>query len=135
MSRAFLDSNVLVYAFGTDEKKVTAVSLLESGHVVSTQSLNELANVLLRKQKRDWDDVKRAVRAVIMRSSVVVTLDLDVHHLGLRLAERYRLSVYDGMIVAAALTAECDTLYSEDMHHGLVVDGRVRIVNPFAAAA
>ncbi len=53
----------------------------------------------------------------------------------MRLAERYCLSVYDAMIAAAALTAECDTLYSEDMHDGLVIDGRVRIVNPFAPVA
>jgi len=59
-------------------------------------------------------------------------LDLALHQLGLRLAERYTLSIYDGMIAAAAVVAGCDILYSEDMHHGLVIDGRVRIVNPFA---
>lgn len=58
-------------------------------------------------------------------------LDEALHKDGLRLARRYRLSVYDGMIVAAALTANCDILYSEDMHHGLIVDGRLQIVNPF----
>ena len=59
-------------------------------------------------------------------------LDLALHQLGLRLAESYTLSIYDGMIAAAAVVAGCDILYSEDMHHGLVIDGRVRIVNPFA---
>ena len=47
------------------------------------------------------------------------------------MAERFRLSVYDGLIVAAALETGCDVLYSEDMHHGLVVDRRLRIENPF----
>ena len=132
MTPAFFDTNVLVYAFGDNARRSVTLRLLDEGCVVSAQSLNELANVLLRKQKRDWPTIVRAVDAIIARSATIVIANLDLHHLGLRLAERYRLSVYDAMIAAAALTAECDTLYSEDMHDGLVIDGRVRIVNPFA---
>ena len=135
MTPAFFDTNVLVYAFGDDARRSVTLRLLDEGCVVSVQSLNELANVLLRKQKRDWPTIVRAVDAIIARSATIVIANLDLHHLGLRLAERYRLSVYDAMIAAAALTAECDTLYSEDMHDGLVIDGRVRIVNPFAPVA
>ena len=61
----------------------------------------------------------------------IVVPDLDLHLLGVELAERYNLSLYDGMIVAAALTADCDILYSEDMHAGLIIDGRLTVVNPF----
>ena len=97
--------------------------------------MNELANVLRKKLKWEWPRIREAIETVTDRCSTLVILDLDLHHLGLRLAERYRLSVYDAMIAAAALTAECDTLYSEDMHDGLLIDGRVRIVNPFAPVA
>ena len=97
--------------------------------------MNELANVLRKKIKWELPRIREAIETVTDRCSTLVILDLDLHHLGLRLAERYRLSVYDAMIAAAALTAECDTLYSEDMHDGLVIDGRVRIVNPFAPVA
>ena len=135
MSGAFFDSNILVYAFTEDARSEIAYGLLEHGGVVGTQSLNELSNVLLRKQKRDWIRVRLAVQAVIDRCPTIVALTLDVQQLGMRVAERHQLSVYDGMIVAAALTADCDILYSEDMHDGLVVDGRLRIVNPFAPAA
>jgi predicted nucleic acid-binding protein len=51
----------------------------------------------------------------------------------LTLAERYNLSVYDAMIAASALAAECDTLWSEDMQHGMRIDGRLRIIDPFRA--
>jgi predicted nucleic acid-binding protein len=54
-----------------------------------------------------------------------------VHDTGLALAERYGISIYDAMIVAAALRADCDTLWSEDMHNGLVIENRLRILNPF----
>ena len=130
MSRAFFDSNILVYAFSSDARSPVAYALLERGGVVSTQSLNELTTVLRRKQKMSWPETRRPS---ISFPSIVV-LDLDLHRLGVRIAERQKLSVYDGMIVAAALIAECDILYSEGMHDGLVVDGRLRIVNPFAPA-
>lgn len=130
--RAFLDSNILAYAFGVDPRSATAFKLVEDGGVISTQSLNELANVLRRKHRWAWDDVRRAVRDVIVRCPAIITLTVDLHHLGLRLADRYTLSVYDGMIAAAAVIGGCDTLYSEDMHHGLLIDGRVRILDPFA---
>lgn len=132
---AFFDSNILVYAFGNEPRTATSYELLQQGGAVSTQSLNELANVLRKKLKWEWPRIREAIETVTDRCSTLVILDLDLHHLGLRLAERYRLSVYDAMIAAAALTAECDTLYSEDMHDGLVIDGRVRIVNPFAPVA
>jgi len=62
----------------------------------------------------------------------IVGTDLATHQKGLLLAERYGLSVWDSMIVAAALAADCDTLFSEDMHDGLMVDGSLTITNPFA---
>jgi len=71
------------------------------------------------------------------RSAVCTTepLTVETHDTGRRISERYGLSVYDSMIVAAALLAGCDVLYSEDMHDGLVIEERLRIVNPFAAAS
>jgi predicted nucleic acid-binding protein len=65
----------------------------------------------------------------------VIPLTLAIHQSGLRLAERYGFSIYDSFIVAAALAADCDTLWSEDMQNGMVVDDRLRIVNPFEPAA
>lgn len=58
-------------------------------------------------------------------------LTFEIHQSGLRLAERYGFSIYDSFIVAAALAADCDTLWSEDMQDGMVVDARLRIANPF----
>ena len=57
-------------------------------------------------------------------------LTIDIHETGVRLAERYGLSIYDAMIAASALQADCDTLWSEDMQDGIVLDDRLRVVNP-----
>ena len=49
-----------------------------------------------------------------------------------RLCDRYGFSWWDAQIVAAARRADCAILLSEDMQHGLELDG-LRIVNPFLA--
>jgi predicted nucleic acid-binding protein len=61
-------------------------------------------------------------------------LTVDTHDLGLALAERHQLGIYDALIAASALLAECDRLWSEDMQDGMAIEGRLRIVNPFRAS-
>jgi predicted nucleic acid-binding protein len=65
----------------------------------------------------------------------VQPITIEIHETGLALAERYGLSTYDATIAAAALHADCDTLWSEDMQDGKVLDNRLRIVNPFRAVS
>ena len=133
MSGRFLDTNVLVYLASGDARKADiAERQLAEGGTVSVQVLNELANVARRRMGLGWDetaDLLAAVRAFVTVEPVTV----GTHELGLALAERHGLSVYDAMIVAAGLLAGCDTLLSEDMQHGFVVAGQMTIVNPFAA--
>lgn len=132
MSAAFFDTNVLVYAFGTDPRAERAAELMQAGGWIGVQSLNELANVLRRKQRFTWDEVDLAIASVRRACPPPVVCDALVQMQGFRLARRYGFSIYDAMIVAAALAAGCDTLWSEDMHDGLVVDGLLTIRNPFA---
>lgn len=61
----------------------------------------------------------------------VVPVDKETISEAMRLATHYSLSHWDALIVAAALLAGCDTLYSEDMQHGQVFEGRLTIINPF----
>lgn len=134
MSRAFFDSNVLLYGYAfADPRSTRAQAILEKGGAISVQCLNEFASVARRKLDMRFDHIGEALSIVTALCHPVVPIDIDLHRLGIMIANEKRLSVYDGMIVAAALTADCDTLYSEDMQHGLVIDGRLRIVNPFHA--
>jgi predicted nucleic acid-binding protein len=61
----------------------------------------------------------------------ILPITLKVHGEAVRVAERYNYPIFDSLIVASALEAGCDTLWSEDMHHGIMIDGRLRIANPF----
>lgn len=128
---SFFDANVLLYLASADEAKARRVEeLLLDGGTVSVQVLNEIANVLRRKMRAPWEKAIPFIRQFPLILTVV-PITLQVHETGLRLAERYQLSVYDGMIVSAALVAGCRTVFSEDMHNGLVIDGSLTIRNPF----
>jgi len=48
-----------------------------------------------------------------------------------RLVGKYDFQIFDGIIVAAALEADCDILYSEDMQDGQVIENTLKIKNPF----
>lgn len=83
-----------------------------------------------RKFRYEWDKIIE-VLAAVKRALDVAPMLLPTHERGIQLAQRYELTIYDGLIVAAALEACCDTLWSEDMHNGLVIDGRLTLRNPF----
>lgn len=132
--RVSFDSNVILYSAGSDDRKADiADALIERGGWISVQVLNEITNVLRKKSRLDWPQVNAFVELVAPLLSLIV-LTRDIHDVGRAVAERYKLQVYDGMVASAALSADCDTLYSEDMHHGLMIDGRLRVVNPFLPA-
>jgi predicted nucleic acid-binding protein len=127
----FVDSNVLLYLVGEDSGKADrAEALLAGGIVISVQVLNEFANVALRKIALGWPRLNQALLD-IRRFAKVEALTLEMHQRGLALAERYGFSIYDAMIIAAAMQAGCTRLISEDMQHGQRIAGRLTIYNPF----
>jgi predicted nucleic acid-binding protein len=134
MTGSFFDTDVLLYTTSSDVSKAErAERLIALGGTISVQVVNEIANVARRKMRFSWERTHRLL-AQIRQLLPVVPVTLDIHEMGLGLAERYGLTIYDAMIAAAALGSGCDTLWSEDMHDGLVIDGRLTVVNPFRPA-
>src|SRR5882724_9779030 len=134
MPGSFFDTNVLLYvAAGDPAKAYRAEKLIGAGGTISVQVLNEIANVARRKMGMSGAETR--VFLALMRGLLPVQpLTIGIHETGLALAERYGLSTWDAMIAASALHADCDTLWSEDMQDGIVLDGGLRIVNPFCAS-
>jgi predicted nucleic acid-binding protein len=131
MPASFFDTNVLVYlASGDAAKADRAEATIAAGGAISVQVLNELANVARRKMQMSWADT-HAFLDMLRGLLTVHPLTLETHETGLALAERYGLSTYDATIVASAILAGCDTLWSEDMQHGMTFKDGLRIVNPF----
>ena len=127
----FLDSNVLVYAFTSDPRAHKAQELLARGCTAGVQGLNEFVNVARRKLGMTWVEVRDALAAIRTLCPTILPIDIDTHTDALQIAERYRLSVFDALMVTAALRVDCRILWSEAMHDGLIVEGRLRIANPF----
>ena len=131
MAFPFVDTNVLVYLISSDANKAARAEQVLAGRVtLSVQVLNELANVARRKAHMAWP-VLVQVLADIRQFADVRPLTLATHETALTLAARYQLAWYDALIAAAALEAGCDTLLSEDFQHGLVLEKRLTIRNPF----
>jgi predicted nucleic acid-binding protein len=134
MPVSFFDTNVLVYLASGDAAKANrAEATIAAGGAISVQVLNELANVARRKMQMSWEETHELLTT--MRSLLTVhPLTVEIHETGLALAERYGLSTYDAMIAASAIHAGCDTLWSEDMQHGMTLDKGLRIADPFRKA-
>lgn len=127
----FLDSNVVLYALGDDERKRTiAFTLLSRQPTISTQVINECSHVLRRKQQLDPGEVARLLEDII-RLTQVVEVGLPQIRQAWEIAGKYRYGHYDSLIVATALSAGCSVLYTEDMQHGQQFDGRLALVDPF----
>ena len=125
----FFDTNVLLYLLSADVKAERAERLVAAGGIISVQVLNEFAAVAGRKLAMRVAEIK-IILSSIRALCTVEPLDVATHELGLDLAERYRYSIYDSLILAAALRAGCSTLYSEDLRHGQKIE-HLTIVNPF----
>jgi predicted nucleic acid-binding protein len=130
----FLDSNVLIYAFTADPRAAAAQALLESGCITSVQGLNEFANVAKRKLGMTWKEVRDALTAVKTVCPTILSIDFETHREALRVAARHGYAIFDALMIASALQAGSKTLWSEDMQDGMVIDGRLRICNPFRNA-
>ena len=133
MTGEFLDSNVLVYAFTSDPRAEAAQALLERGCTISVQGLNEFVNVARRKLGKSWRELRDDLSAIRTVCPTVIPIGVDTHEAALRLAERYGFAMFDALMVATASKAGCTTLWSEDMQDGMLIDGKLRIANPFRA--
>ena len=129
--RAFLDTNILVYAFSwNDSRKPAAERLIVQGGVIGIQTLNEFINVERNKLGVPWPTVLDSLRVVEKLCPPPIPVTQATHHLGLRIAQASGYHIYDSLMLAAALEASCTVFYSEDLHDGQVID-TIKIRNPF----
>jgi len=115
-----------------DPRTKKAEELLASGGALSVQVLNEFVSVARRKILMSWSDVREALDVFRVLCPLPVPVTIEIHETALEIAQKYGYSVYDALVIAAALEAGCATLYSEDLHDGQTIDGKLTIRNPFA---
>ncbi len=131
MGVEFVDTNTVIYSLGEDAtKRRKALAILAGKPIVSIQVLNETANTMRRKLDFDIPAIRRFLMDLMQESRVHPITPTTVLA-ALTIAERYGFSHYDSLIVATAIDAGCDMLYSEDMQHGQIIDNRLTVINPF----
>lgn len=126
-----IDTNIAVYALSLDARANRAGAVLRSCAFISVQVLNEYANVGLRKRRDPWPEIVEDLNDLRAAVPRILPIGVTAHDEAVRLAARYQLNVYDALMLAVALEGGARTIYSEDMHHDLLVDGTLRIVDPF----
>jgi predicted nucleic acid-binding protein len=136
----FIDTNIWLYRLFDDQrievaererKRTIAVSLTESSNlIVSTQVINEISANLLKKAKFDEGRIKSVIQSLYNRCQVI-EFNLAILETASNLRTQYHLSFWDSLIVASALSAGANILYSEDMQDGLIIANQLTIANPF----
>jgi len=130
--RVFFDTNVVIYALAQDDpRSARAEELLASGGMLSVQILNEFVSVAHRKIRMSWTEINEALDAIRILCPSPLPITVETHEAALKIAEKHGYGIYDALVIAAALEAACDTLYSEDLRDGQTIDGQVTIRNPF----
>lgn len=131
----FFDTNLLVYTISDEVPRAeTARALVAQGGLISVQILNEFASVARRKLKMSWPEIQLAVSSFLVFLPKPIAISLEAHKKALEIAERFGYGFYDSLVIASALEAGCETLYSEDMNHGQNIEG-LRICNPFVVSS
>jgi len=130
----FIDTNIWLYAFidtqDTSKHALARQIIRDNEVIISTQVINEVCVNLLKKTDFSELDI-RALVASFYGNYTVIEANQEILVSASTLREKYSLSYWDSLIVAAALFADCKFLYSEDMRDGLQVDNTLTIQNPF----
>jgi predicted nucleic acid-binding protein len=145
MNGQFFDTNVIVYAHdpGDPRKQGQARATMHEAmvgraFVISTQVMQEFHSVSLRRQ---WMSAGQAADVLRLLAGYRVVPADAASVLRVRAAAAPPASVWDALIVQAAIDARCGVLYSEDLQAGLRFDapaspvGALRVVNPFDVGA
>ena len=132
MNKIALDSNILIYSHSLEceKKKLIARAFFKENPVVSSQVISEYINVIKRNLKLTKFEIIQLCSSWLEKYTVQPVV-LSTIKLAQDIIKKYDFQVFDSIIIAAALEAECDILYSEDMHSGLIIENTLKIVNPF----
>ncbi len=134
----FIDTNIFVYAFDLEdpEKNKIANNLIKSALIegqgcISYQIIQEFLNVSTKKSKvpMSFSDCHKYLDNVLSPLCEIFTT-IDLYHGALEIMERWQYSFYDSLVIAGAIQADCEILYSEDLQHNQKIQS-LKVINPF----
>jgi predicted nucleic acid-binding protein len=131
--KIFFDTNIILYSYSDKsepKKNIARKCILDSEGIISTQVMQEICNILIKKLKHGKSSVSKTLVElsnnffVFINDIQTVSKALDIHFM-------YHFSYYDSLIIASALQNKCSILYSEDLHHSQKIEDSLTIINPF----
>ncbi len=131
--KVFLDTNTLIYLYSDTEpeKKQKVFEIIKSNHIViSLQVIKEFCNICIKKFQVSIKNIQLALND-FKSNFVILNLNINTVFTALSLLNKYNFSFYDSLIISSALGCNCSILYTEDMHNNLVVENKLKIINPF----
>jgi predicted nucleic acid-binding protein len=131
--KIFIDTNILLYAYSTEKnKQELAQNIINTNNniYISKQVINETINILIKKFKLNIKDIINVVKE-LEKEFIILDFDIQIQLNALKLKQNYNLQFYDALIVSTALKNSCTILYSEDMQDKLVIEKKLKIINPF----
>ena len=134
METCFVDTNIWLYAFietQDKDKTASARSVIESnGQIaVSSQVISEVSVNLIKKAKFDESSIRQLIESFYAKYSIIEIGRAQLLKAS-ELRLRHQFSYWDRLIVSCALSSGALILYSEDMDSSLVIENRLKIVNP-----
>lgn len=130
----FLDTNVFVYLYSEDEpdKRNKVLDILKQHNCnTSTQVLNELCHVCLKKLNKSAEEINLAVEEIYNECNLSL-VDIIIIKKALSLHKKLGYSYYDCLIIASALACNCKYLFTEDLSNGQMIENKLNIMNIFA---
>lgn len=135
--KVLIDTNIWIYLYAPEpqDKHERARQLVHDDFeriVVTSQVLGELYHVLTRKGFQAPEIAKATVNET---AAAFAVKEIGIEHVqkAIDLNLTYGYAYWDSLIIAAAILHDCGILYSEDMQHDQLIEGKLRIVNPFLA--
>ena len=135
----FMDSNILIYTFDShaprkrkQARELIATALKTQKGIISFQVVQEFINVATRKFEIPLTSQEaEKYMSQVLTPLCEVFANMELYIKAVKIMERWQYSFYDSLIIAAALSANCKILYSEDLQHGQRIESTLTIQNPF----
>jgi len=129
--KVFIDTNIFFYLYSADEpeKRQKAEKALNGYEcITSTQAINELCNILIKKMKLPTKQIKAAIVEIYSFCNVV-NVEREIIEEALNLQQIYGYSYYDSLMLSAALLSGCKQIFTEDMQNNQIINNSLTIAN------
>lgn len=131
--RCFIDTNIWVYLYSDTAKSIVVKQIIETNFediVISTQVMTELYNVLVKKNFKTRIEASQIINE-ISQNFTVCGINPEMVIKASEISIKFQYSIYDSLIIAAALINQCNIVYTEDLQHNQTIDQKIKIINPF----